>query len=67
MGDKAVAEQLARKNDINMVLSYGEILPMMNNPMLSSMPMMDALKGMTMVGSLRRPPCRTRTRRAKPR
>ena len=41
MGDKAVAEQLARKNDINMVLSYGEILPMMNNPMLSSMPMMD--------------------------
>lgn len=52
MGDKAVAEQLARKNDINMVLSYGEILPMMNNPMLSSMPMMDALKGMTMVGSV---------------
>ena len=36
MDDKAVAEQLARKNDINMVLSYGEILPMMNNPMLSS-------------------------------
>lgn len=52
MGDKAVAEQLARKNDINMVLSYGEILPMMNNPMLSSMPMMDALKGATMVGSV---------------
>lgn len=52
MGDKAVAEQLARKNDINMVLSYGEILPMMNNPMLSSMPMMDALKGTTMVGSV---------------
>lgn len=38
MGDKAVAEQLARKNDVNMVLSYGAILPMMNNPMLSSMP-----------------------------
>lgn len=52
MGDKAVAEQLARKNDINMVLSYGEILPMMNNPMLSSMPMMDALKGAMMVGSV---------------
>ena len=52
MGDKAVAEQLARKNDVNMVLSYGAILPMMNNPMLSSMPMMDALKGMTMVGSV---------------
>lgn len=52
MGDKAVAEQLARKNDVNMVLSYGAILPMMNNPMLSSMPMMDALKGATMVGSV---------------
>lgn len=52
MGDKAVAEQLARKNDVNMVLSYGEILPMMNNPMLSSMPMMDALKGAMMVGSV---------------
>lgn len=35
-----------------MVLSYGEILPMMNNPMLSSMPMMDALKGAMMVGSV---------------
>ncbi|MCD8276058.1 MAG: DUF4836 family protein, partial [Alistipes sp.] len=52
MGDKAVAEQLSRKNDINMVLSYGAILPMMSNPMLSSMPMMDALKGATMVGSV---------------
>lgn len=52
MGDKVVAEQLSRKNDINMVLAYGAILPMMNNPMLSSMPMMDALKGATMVGSV---------------
>lgn len=52
MGDKVVAEQLSRNNDINMVISYGELLPLLNNPMLSSMPMMDALKGATMAGSV---------------
>lgn len=52
MGDKVVAEQLSRKNDINMILSYGGILPMLNNPMLSSMPMMDALKGATLTGTV---------------
>ena len=52
LGNKAVAEQLARKNDINMVFSYAGMTSVMNNPMLSSMPMMDALKGATMVGSV---------------
>lgn len=55
MGDKAVAEQLARKNDINMVLSYGEILPMMNNPMLSSMPGYGMLMANPMVKQVMEP------------
>lgn len=52
MGDKVVAEQLARKNDINMVLAYAGLAPMMNNPMLGQMPMMEALQGATMVSSV---------------
>ena len=47
MGDKTVAAQLAGQNDVNMVISS-----LMNNPMLSAMPMMDVLKGAAMVGSV---------------
>ncbi len=52
MGDKTVAAQLAGQNDVNMVMSYANVSSLMNNPMLSAMPMMDVLKGATMVGSV---------------
>ena len=51
MGDKAAAAQLSERNDINVVMSYAGMAPMMNNPMVSSMPVMDALKGAMMLGS----------------
>ena len=51
MGNQAVAEPLSRQNDINMVISYAGMTSVMNNPMLSAMPMIDALKGAMMVCS----------------
>lgn len=45
MGDKAVAERLTAENDINMVVAYDGMKMLMNSPMLSSIPIVDALKG----------------------
>ena len=52
MGNKAAAAQLAGRNDVNMVMSYGNLSTLMNNPMLSAMPMMDVLKGAAVTGSV---------------
>lgn len=53
LADKAIAEQLSGKNDINAVLSYAGMSTLMNsNPMLSSLPVMEALKDVVMVGSM---------------
>ena len=53
MGNKVVAEQLSGNNDINMVMVYSSLVSLMDsNPMMSSMPMMEALKGATMVSSV---------------
>lgn len=52
MGDKTVAAQLAGQNDVNVVMSYANASFLTNNPMLSTMPMMDILKGSAMIGSL---------------
>ena len=53
MGDKVVADQLSEKNDINMVMVYSALASMLDsNPMVGSMPMMDALKGATLASSV---------------
>ena len=52
MGNKAIAAQLAGQNDVNVVMSYANASFLTNNPMLSTMPMMDILKGSAMIGSL---------------
>lgn len=53
MGDKVVADQFSKKNDINIVMVYSSLASLMDsNPMMSSMPMMDALKGVTLVSSV---------------
>lgn len=53
MGDKVVAGQLSEKNDINMVMVYSALVSIMDsNPMMSSMPMMEALKGATLASSV---------------
>ena len=53
MGDKFVAGQLSEKNDINMVMVYSALVSIMDsNPMMSSMPMMEALKGATLASSV---------------
>lgn len=53
MGDKVVAEQLSKNNDINMVMVYSSLASIMeSNPMMSSIPVMDALKGATLVSSV---------------
>lgn len=52
MGNKTIAGQLSAQNDMNMVMSYAGMTSLMNNPMLRSMPMMDALKAMTIAGSV---------------
>lgn len=52
MGNKTIAAQLSERNDMNMVMSYVGMSSLMNNPMLRSMPVMDALMGMTIAGSV---------------
>lgn len=52
MGNKNIAAQLSERNDMNMVMSYAGMSSLMNNPMFSSMPMMDALKDITIAGSM---------------
>lgn len=51
MGNAQIASSLSGQNDVNMVLSYAGLSSLMNNPMLSSMPMIDALKSMTVVAT----------------
>lgn len=52
MGNKTIAAQLSERNDMNMVMSYAGMSSLMNNPMFGSMPMMDALKALTIAGSV---------------
>lgn len=52
MGNADIAKQLTQQNDINMVVSYAGMSSLLNNPMLSSLPMIGALKSMSVVGSM---------------
>lgn len=53
MGNAKIAASLSMSNDVNMVVSYAGLASLMNsNPMLSSMPMMEALEALTAVGSM---------------
>ena len=51
MGNAEIAAALSGRNDVNMVVSYAGFTSLMNNPMLSSLPMVDALKAITVIGS----------------
>lgn len=53
IGNRAIAERLAGKNDINVVLSYAALMPMLkSNPMVAAMPAMEALGGVSLLGSM---------------
>lgn len=52
MGNSDVASQLSTPNDINLVVSYAGMTSLFENPMLSSLPMVGALKSMIGLGSV---------------
>lgn len=53
IGNRAIAERLAGKNDINVVFSYAALMPMLkSNPMVAAMPAMEALGGVSLLGSM---------------
>lgn len=53
MGNAEIAASLSTSNDVGLVVSYAGLTSLMNsNPMLSSMPMIEALKSLTVVGSM---------------
>lgn len=52
LGKADFAKQFDRENDINLVVSYAGMTSLFNHPMLSSLPMIEAMKSMTVVGSV---------------
>lgn len=52
MGKSDIASQLDRRNDINMVISYAGISSLLGDSMFSTLQMVEALKSVTVVGSV---------------